>query len=94
MDSDLCPCGARDFIEHTFVECSLLVQLWREVEKVIQITTNKQLKLSTETKLFGLSKSDVKESQITLKEAEIINNILILAKFVINKTKVLEGKIF
>ena len=58
VDTDLCACGAKDFIEHALVECSLLAHLWEEVTKVIQQAINKQIILSTSTKIFGISKKN------------------------------------
>ena len=89
VDSDLCTCGAKDFIEHALVECKLLDQFWKEVEGTIFESINKRVSLTTANKIFGFSQNDSKELNISIRESIILNNVLILAKFVINKTKAL-----
>ena len=91
VNDDLCICGHKDFIEHAFVECPLLVEFWNEVDNTIHHAINKRNKISSATKIFGISNTELINYGITTKEAIIINNILILAKFCINKTRAQDG---
>ena len=87
VEDDHCDCGERDFIEHSFSDCPLLIPLWNRVSSEIHSITNKRLHLSSVIKIFGLSKSDAKNLELDPWETSLINNILAVAKFSINKTK-------
>ena len=42
VDSELCMCGQKDFIEHALVECSLLAAFLKDITIVIQQIINKK----------------------------------------------------
>ena len=87
VDTDRCDCGEMDFVDHSIALCELTQPLWTEVRQVILISTNTQVELSTEMKLFGLNAEDKNNLKLSSKSLFIINNILALAKFCINKAR-------
>ena len=87
VDSDLCDCGEKDFIDHSFALCELTQPLWTEIRQLILISTGTLVELSTEIKLFGLNAQDKFNLKLNSKSLFIINNILALAKFCMNKAR-------
>ena len=87
VDDDHCDCGEKDFIEHCLSDCPLLIPLWNRIELEIQNITNKRLRLSSAMKIFGLSKQDANSFNIGMEETAMVNNIIAVAKFSINKAK-------
>ena len=86
-DSINCDCGEIDYIDHALSECSLLDHLWKEVSSLIFQHTNKCIRLNKKMKLFGLDKEDQVNLHLSGNDLVLINNIIILAKFSINKAK-------
>ena len=86
-DTDLCSCGEMDFIEHSMALCENIQPLWAEIKQLIFLTTNTNIHLSTEIKLFGIGADDKNIFKINSNKVTIINNILALAKFCINKAR-------
>ena len=87
-DSEHCICGEKDLIEHSLVECPLLEELWLSVSKNITLLLNgRVIPLSTINKLFGYNNTERKELNISKNDFITINNILIIAKFAINKCR-------
>ena len=86
-ESDRCDCGEIDFIDHSLVTCNYLVPLWNEVKQIIIVSTGERIQLTLSSKLFGLSMEDGKNLNINANSLYIINNIILIAKFSINKAR-------
>ena len=86
-ESDRCDCGEIDFIDHSLVTCNYLDPLWNEVKQIIIVSTGERIQLTLSSKLFGLSMEDGKNLNINNNSLSIINNILLIAKFSINKAR-------
>ena len=90
-DTEHCDCGEKDLIEHSLIECSYLNDLWEAVSKTISIQLNgKSIPLTNVNKLFGISSHEQKRFHISKEDCLVINNILIIAKFSINKSRALK----
>ena len=63
------------------------------IKQLIFLTTNTIINLSTEIKLFGIGADDKKNLKINSEKVIIINNILALAKFSINKARAQKSNI-
>ena len=78
-------CGEVDYTEHALVNCVRLKQFWEAVIKWIKKEVGIDVADKTEEKLFGIGKGDRKKTKA--KNVAIANQILLIAKFSIYKTK-------
>ena len=75
-------CGLKDFIEHFFVTCKEVKQLWTLIESYVKIKHNTVVVLNECVVLFGY------RSSVTKKDIENdINKLLLVAKLCISKFK-------
>ena len=87
VNDDKCACGQVDYIEHSLVSCPLLKDLWRTVNQSIIQLLNRTLipELAVRNKLFGVSPEN--DYGLSKSQIQVINNILIIAKFAIVKAR-------
>ena len=87
VNDDKCACGQVDYIEHSLVSCPLLKDLWRTVNQSIIQLLNRILipELAVRNKLFGVSPEN--DYGLSKSQIQVINNILIIAKFAIVKAR-------
>ena len=84
--SPLCPsCQVPDFIEHFFFDCVQINWFWQFIVTYIQVKINKKVILSRKNILIGSTYSD--HTELTNKEIDFINCIVLLGKLCINKFK-------
>ena len=79
-------CGVAEFVEHLFYECQRLGNFWEKIENIIRSKVNKNVSITKNIAILGIEQL---ENYKTYTEKEIyeINNILIIAKFSIYKSK-------
>ena len=83
-------CQEIDTIEHMFSLCSKLRGFWDYVSSWIYCETHTKIKLSTENIILGLLASDFPNVKKT--HLHMINHIILIAKFSINKMRFGENK--
>ena len=79
-------CGVTEFVEHLFFECKRIENFWETVENVINLRIGKHIALTKYNIILGIEQ-DANYNNYTKQEISIINNILIIAKFSISKSK-------
>ena len=91
-ESEKCDfCQEKDFVEHAFIKCKRLHNLWEKVNKDISIKLNKTIFLSEKVILLGV------EQEITgLSDTEVkfINTVITITKFAIIKSKMTKMNTF
>ena len=87
VNDDKCTCGQLDYIEHSLVSCPMLKDFWQTVNQTIVQILNRNLtpKLAVKNKLFGVAPKN--DYQLSKPQTDVINNILIIAKFAIIKAR-------
>ena len=80
-------CGVTEYIEHLFIECQRIGSFWEKVERLILSQINKSIKLNNNIILLGIEQ-DKQFEKLKLKEMYQINEILIIGKLSISKSKV------
>ena len=89
-ESENCECGEKDIIEHSLIDCPLLNHLWKNVDlSITRFLNGRTITLTNINRLFGLSCMEKRDLKLSNDEFMFINNILIVAKFAINKTRAL-----
>ena len=89
-ETELCPyCHIPDHIEHFFIQCSKVRELWKEVNNIINVITEKKLNLTDQIILTGAKTSDFPDIQA--KEINKINAVILIAKMCIGKYKYGKG---
>ena len=83
-------CGNVDTLQHFFFECPSVKQLWHEIERRIEILTNRYMKLSIKSILLGFVKRDGLNRNVINE----INRLILIAKNTISKVKCLKGRNF
>ena len=87
-DSEKCEfCGEKDHIEHYFFECVNIAKLWPEIKQIITIETKIIFELNEKIILFGIEQ-DIKSNELTAREIRFINNIILIGKLSIIKSKI------
>ena len=76
-------CPETDFIEHASYKCTKLQNFWKNVKQLILTAHNWQLELDEKVALFGVTKTQVKDTEVRKK----INYIILIAKLAISKYK-------
>ena len=90
-ETENCECGEKDIIEHSLLDCPTLFHLWESVENTIKLVLDgRHIPISKINKLFGFSHEEKRNLKLTKENFIILNNILIVAKFSINKTRALK----
>ena len=87
VDSDLCvKCQVKDYMEHFFINCSEIKGLWKHIERDLTAKIGKQIVLTEENIIFGITEGY--ESKIV----KLINLFIIIGKMCISKVKYGEKK--
>ena len=79
-------CNEKDFVEHYFFNCRKLVQFWKFINNFLNLKLDKKIILYDYVILLGIEQSNEKFG-LTKKEMSFINNILVVAKLSIIKSK-------
>ena len=82
-------CGETEFIEHLFYDCKRLEQLWQKVENMIRINSNIDISLNKYIVILGIEQDEISKT-LNKKEIAEVNELLMIAKFCISKSKVME----
>ena len=82
-------CGETEFIEHLFYDCKRLEQLWQKVENMIRINSNIDISLNKYNVILGIEQDEISKT-LNKKEIAEVNELLMIAKFSISKSKVRE----
>ena len=82
-------CGETEFIEHLFYDCQRLGQLWQKVENMIRINSNIDISLNKYNVILGIEQDEISKT-LNKKEIAEVNELLMIAKFCISKSKVME----
>ena len=92
-DTEKCEiCGVTDYIEHLFIECQRIGSYWNVVETMINSKLSTIIKLNNTIILLGIEQ-DEQCKRLNKKEISMINEILIIAKLSISKSKINDLKI-
>lgn len=80
-------CQVIDFIEHFFYSCSLVIPLWREIERDVQLHVHPSIKISEQMVLLGATV----DYNISKSSLERVNLALAIGKLAISKFKYGKG---
>ena len=72
----------RDYIEHFFCECPIVVNFWKSIQQKVYRETGLRVELSVQTILFGLQNSTFAKYKVYY-----INHIILVAKMCISVFK-------
>ena len=72
----------RDYIEHFFCECPIVVNFWKSIEHKVYRETGLRVELLVQTILFGLQNSTFARFKV-----DYINHIISVAKMCISIVK-------
>ena len=76
-------CQVKDYIEHFFVTCASVKNMWREIEQLIYQEFSVNIKLTEESIIMGINNvNNIRKN--TLKK---INEIILIGKMTISKYK-------
>ena len=75
-----------DYTEHFFFYCKKVRCLWQNVENIIRIKTNLNVKLDEKHILLGFPKNR-QEKKMTLQHIDFINQVIAIGKLTISKLK-------
>ena len=85
-DSDRCDsCNQIDFIDHAFYRCQPIRKFWNDISNLISTTLNIHFTISPSQALLGLPSEN---SELTSRQRDEINHIILIAKLSIVKSKV------
>ena len=85
-ENHLCEtCLETDYLEHFFVECKLVKEFWKSMTSLIQRDINKNIDLTPENIIFGISATNNRE--YTNREIKYINYVILVGKMCISKAK-------
>ena len=79
-------CNEKDFVEHYFFNCRKLVQFWKFINNFLNLKLDKKIILYDYVILLGIEQS-IDKFGLTKEEMSFINNILVVAKLSIIKSK-------
>ena len=82
-------CGVAEFVEHMFFDCKRLSNFWKRVESLLRTMMNKNISLNKYNVILGVEQDENLRS-LNKKEIYMINEILIIAKLSISKSKAME----
>ena len=80
-------CGVTDYVEHLFFECHRIGSFWQKVESFVKIKLDKNISLTKRSVLLGIEQ-DAHINNLSKNEIHQINEIIIIAKLSISKSKV------
>ena len=80
-------CGVTDYIEHLFIECRRIGSFWKKVETLLFSKTDKLIKLNSNIILLGIEQ-DKQHEKLSKSTIHAINEILIIGKLSISKSKI------
>ena len=85
-ENNLCEtCLVTDYLEHFFVECSLVKDFWESMKSLMLRDINKSVSLNLESIMFGINKTNNRE--YTNREIKYINFVILVGKMCISKAK-------
>ena len=80
-------CGVTDYIKHLFIECRRIGSFWKKVETLLFSKTDKLIKLNSNIILLGIEQ-DKQHEKLSKSTIHAINEILIIGKLSISKSKI------
>ena len=82
-------CGETEYIDHLFYDCKRIGQLWKKVEYMIRNNSNVNISLNRHNVILGIEHDEISKT-LHQKEVGEINELLMIAKFSISKSKSME----
>ena len=79
-------CNEKDFVEHYFYNCNKLSKFWKYISDFLNLKLDKKVNLFDYAILLGIEQNH-NNIELTKKEVSFINNILVIAKLSIIKSK-------
>ena len=79
-------CGENDLIEHYFYLCERNRNLWTKVNQKIRNKIGNEIQLNVKVVLFGIEQDEIYD-KLQASEVQFINNMLLIGKFSIIKSK-------
>ena len=79
-------CGENDLIEHYFYLCERNRNLWTKVNQKIRNKLGNEIQLNIKVVLFGIEQDEIYD-KLQASEVQFINNMLLIGKFSIIKSK-------
>ena len=75
-------CNCTDYMEHFFVECKKVKNLWKEIEIRLQICAGQKLNLKESDILLGFNSINLTQQQVNF-----INHVILIGKLTVSKFK-------
>ena len=92
-DTEKCEmCDVTEYIEHLFIECQRIGSFWKVVENLINSKLSTIIQLNDIIIILGIEQEE-QCKKLNKKEISMINEILIIAKLSISKSKINDLKI-
>ena len=82
-------CDEIDFVEHMFFECQRLDSFWYIIQCTIYKNIKKSIDLTKYSVVLGIEQ-DNRYKSLNINEVQFINELLIIAKYCISKSKSLK----
>ena len=79
-------CNEKDFVEHYFYNCRKLASFWKYINDFLNLKLDKKIILYDFVILLGIEQS-INNIELTKKEIRFVNNILVIAKLSVIKSK-------
>ena len=85
-------CGVTDYIEHFFIDCHRIGSFWNDVEKLLNSKLNTHIKLNENIIILGIEQDEQSKS-MNKNEIFMTNELLIIAKLSISKSRINDLKV-
>ena len=85
-------CGVTDYLEHFFIDCHRIGSFWNDVEKLINSKLNTHIKLNENIIILGIEQDEQSKS-MNKNEIFMTNELLIIAKLSISKSRINDLKV-
>ena len=92
-ESETCEiCGEKEFTEHLFYNCKRVALFWKRISVMLSLKFNLKLNLTEYLVIFGMEHND-NPFNLTQTQRRYINEIILIGKLAIIKSKALRSDI-